>query len=74
MLSDINADGRPDVLIGDRTRSLEIFAWPLVPLPEGEELTLAARLKRQDQPGGWRTDAENRFSSSVPNPEKSGNR
>ena len=59
VVTDANADGNPDILIGDRTRSLEIFAWPLIPLAEGEEITVSARLKRPDQPDAWRTDAEN---------------
>jgi hypothetical protein len=66
VLSDANADGIPDFIIGDRSRSLEIFAWPLVPLADGEELTLSARLQRPDGPEFWRTDAE---STMTPAPK-----
>lgn len=55
---DNNSDGTPDILIGDRSRSLEIFAWPLAPLPDGEEVTISARLRRPGDPAAWRTDAE----------------
>ena len=64
--SDFNDDGQPDVLIGDRSRSLEIFAWPLVPLLPGEEVTLYSRLRRPNEPAAWRTDSESRLS--VPQP------
>jgi len=69
VLNDANADGNPDIWIGDRTRSLEIFAWPLVPLAAGEEITVSARLRRPDQFDAWRTDAENSLS---PAPAKGG--
>lgn len=59
VISDHNRDGQPDVLIGDRSRSLEIFAWPLVPLLPGEELIISASLRRPDEPHAWRRDAEN---------------
>ena len=58
VLSDHNGDGVPDVLVGDRSRSLEVYAWPLGATGR-EPLTIAARLRR---PGGgqesWRTDVE----------------
>lgn len=57
--ADANADGNPDVVIGDRSRSLEIFAWPLVPLPQDAEIVISARLLQPGQPSQWRTDAEN---------------
>jgi hypothetical protein len=57
--ADNNEDGNPDILIGDRSRSLEIYAWPLVALPENTEITVSARLLRPEQAGSWRTDAEN---------------
>jgi hypothetical protein len=58
LYSDCNGDGAPDVLIGDRSRSLELYAWPLRPLPEGEEIVISARLRRPLRPAEWRTDAE----------------
>jgi hypothetical protein len=64
--TDNNADGNPDVLIGDRSRSLEIFAWPLVPVPENTEITISARLLRPEQPASWRTDAENTIDRPKP--------
>ena len=67
--SDFNADGQPDVLIGDRSRSLEIVAWPLIPLLPGEEVTLYSRLRRPNEAAGWRTDSENRLS--VPRQDRS---
>ncbi len=58
VLSDHNGDGVPDVLVGDRSRSLEVYAWPLGATGR-EPLTISARLRR---PGGgqegWRTDVE----------------
>ncbi len=68
IVSDFNADGQPDVLIGDRSRSLEIFAWPLIPLLPGEEVTLYSRLRRPNEAGAWRTDSESRLSVPLPNP------
>jgi hypothetical protein len=62
--SDLNEDAAPDLLIADRSRSLEIFAWPLVPLPPGEAVTLTARLRRQEEPDVWRTDAENSLTAA----------
>lgn len=58
VFSDSNGDGTPDVIIGDRTRSLEIYAWPLTALPAGTELTVSAQLRRPGQPAAWRKDAE----------------
>ncbi len=74
--SDFNDDGQPDLLIGDRSRSLEIFAWPLVPLLPGEEVTLYSRLRRPNEPAAWRTDSESRLSVPQPTssePKKSAN-
>ena len=65
LVSDINADKSPDLLIADRSRSLEIFAWPLVPVAPGESITLTARLRRPEEPGAWRTDAENSLSAPA---------
>ena len=62
LASDINADSAADLLIADRSRSLEVFAWPLVPLLPGEAITLSARLRRPESPEEWRTDAENSLS------------
>ncbi|HEX2751127.1 MAG TPA: hypothetical protein VHM91_24170 [Verrucomicrobiales bacterium] len=56
---DNNENGNPDVVIGDRSRSLEIYAWPLVPLKDDTEITVSTRLLRTGQAGNWRTDAEN---------------
>ena len=67
--SDFNDDGQPDLLIGDRSRSLEIFAWPLVPLLPGEEVALYSRLRRPNEPAAWRTDSESRLA--VPQPTSS---
>ncbi len=63
LLSDRNADAAADLLIGDRSRSLEVFAWPLVPLAPGETITLYAKLRRPEEPEAWRTDAESRLST-----------
>lgn len=65
LASDLNADSSPDLLIADRSRSLEIYAWPLVPLAAGETVTLSARLRRPEDPAAWRTDAENSLSVSL---------
>jgi hypothetical protein len=67
ILSDLNADSAADLLIGDRSRSLEVYAWPLVPLAPGEIITLTAKLRRPGNPADWRTDAESRLST-VPSP------
>ena len=63
--SDFNDDGQPDLLVGDRSRSLEIFAWPLIPLLPGEEITLSSRLRRPDEAAAWRTDAESRLTAPL---------
>ena len=70
--SDFNADGQPDLLIGDRSRSLEIFAWPLIPLLPGEEVTLYSRLRRPHESAAWRTDSESRLSILPTAPSRSG--
>src|SRR6185436_9844147 len=69
--SDLNQDTAPDILIADRSRSLEIFAWPLVTLPPGEAVTVTARLRRPEQPEVWRSDAENSLTPArVEEPAK----
>jgi hypothetical protein len=57
--SDHDANGNPDIVIGDRSRSLEIYAWPLIPVPEDAEITISSRLLRSSGVPSWRTDAEN---------------
>jgi hypothetical protein len=59
VFSDSSRDGMPDLIIGNRSRSLELYAWPLSPLPEGEEIIISASLRRPRRPAEWRTDAEN---------------
>ena len=62
VLSDHDGDGQPDILVGDRSRTLEVYAWPLLPL-RGESVTLSARLRRRtDAAAGWRTDVENELA------------
>ncbi len=56
--ADQNANGSPDILIGDRSRSLEIQVWPLIPIPKDAAITVSARLLRGEQEGMWRTDAQ----------------
>ncbi len=60
---DLNGNGQPDIVIGDRSRSLELYAWPLREFLEGEEITITARHRRagpvRRQPSEWQTDAEN---------------
>jgi len=68
LLSDRNADAAADLLIAGRSRSLEVYAWPLVPLAPGENITLTARLRRPEDPAVWRTDAENSLSPLPPAP------
>ena len=65
LASDFNDDGQPDLLIGDRSRSLEIFAWPLIPLLPGEEITFSSRLRRPDEVAAWRTHAESRLTVPI---------
>ena len=61
--SDHNNDGMPDILIGNRSRSIELFAWPLRELPEGEEVTISAGHRRTSAARRsvkeWQTDAVN---------------
>jgi hypothetical protein len=65
VLSDENGDGMPDVLVGDRSRSLEVWAWPLRG-GSGEPVTVAARLRREARSGGgWRTDVESGIRPAV---------
>ena len=64
--ADNNANGNPDILIGDRSRSLEIFAWPLVPLPPNSEITISARLLSPERDRYWRLDAENTIAAPPP--------
>jgi hypothetical protein len=65
VLSDENGDGMPDVLVGDRSRSLEVWAWPLR-AGQGQPVTVAARLRRDAQTGdGWRTDVESGIRPAV---------
>jgi hypothetical protein len=62
---DENGDGMPDVLVGDRSRSLEVWAWPLRG-GSGEPVTVAARLRREARSGGgWRTDVESGIRPAV---------
>lgn len=66
VLSDLNGDGNPDIIIGDRSRSIEVFAWPLVPLSDGQELTVSASLRPGSEQGAWRKVAEDILRASIP--------
>ena len=66
VLSDHDGDGQPDILVGDRSRTLEVYAWPLLPM-RGESVTLSGRLRRRaaDPAAGWRTDVESELAPAV---------